>query len=342
METRSVLDEQRFFTILAPIHNEDQNIHRFLTGIRNCVDGSSELILVYDSDDDTTLPVIAGMKASDTPAGLRLVKNNIGPGVVNAIRTGFRSAKGDAIVVFMADCSDPFELIEVAAERIFSGADIVAGSRYMRGGNQQGGGVVKSMLSRVAGLALYWLAGLPIHDATTNFRAYSRRVAEQFMIESTGGFEFALELTVKAYYRHGWRVEEFPSQWQDRAAGQSNFRLWRWLPGYLRWAWEAYRRSVFPKSRSNPHGMPHWWVVASLAIVVGIVSSIGCHRLLPWVGMAIGSIVGMILSLALLPPLLRVAGRFFRNTNPPPGIGTPRISTSRKDLETVPSTDLGT
>jgi hypothetical protein len=62
---------------------------------------------------------------------------------------------------------------------------------------------------------------------------------DRVTIESTGGFELGIELTVKAYLL-GMRVAEVPTTWRDRTAGQSNFKLWTWLPRYLYW----YRRGV--------------------------------------------------------------------------------------------------
>ena len=93
-------------------------------------------------------------------------------------------------------------------------------------------------------MSLHYLAGLPIHDATNNFRAYSRRVVEEIPIEGQAGFALALELTLKAHW-HGWRVAEVPTTWHDRSAGQSRFRLFAWLPHYLRWYLRALRRAWF-------------------------------------------------------------------------------------------------
>jgi len=45
---------------------------------------------------------------------------------------------------------------------------------------------------------------------------------------------------VKAYVAGG-RIAEVPSTWTDRVAGRSRFRLWRWLPKYLRWYLYAFR-----------------------------------------------------------------------------------------------------
>src|SRR5258708_12023829 len=79
-----------------------------------------------------------------------------------------------------------------------SGADVVAGSRYMKGGHQVGGPLLKRTMSRVAGLSLHWLGGLPIHDATSNYRLYSKRLLQKVTIESTGGFELCPHLPAKA------------------------------------------------------------------------------------------------------------------------------------------------
>jgi hypothetical protein len=83
-------------------------------------------------------------------------------------------------------------------------------------------------------VSLYWLAGLPTHDATNAFRAYRRGVLREFPIESRGGFAYSLEITAKAYAA-GHRIAEVPSIWRDRSAGNSRFRLRAWLPHYLRW-----------------------------------------------------------------------------------------------------------
>jgi dolichol-phosphate mannosyltransferase len=111
---------------------------------------------------------------------------------------------------------------------------VVAASRYMRGGHQIGGPLLKRTMSRMAGLTLHWLAGVPTHDPTSNFKLYSRRFLESTTIESTAGFELALELTVKAT-RAGRRVVEVPTTWRDRTSGASNFKLRNWLPHYLHW-----------------------------------------------------------------------------------------------------------
>jgi dolichol-phosphate mannosyltransferase len=191
---------------------------------------------------------------------LRLQRNDLGRGVLNAIRKGFEVAKAPYVLVMMADGSDEPQAIDEMLRRARAGADVVAGSRYVRGGGQEGGPLLKRTLSRTAGLSLHWMRRLPIHDATSNFRMYSRRLLDAVTIESSAGFELALELTVKAQ-RLGMKVDEVPTVWHDRTAGTSRFRMWQWMPHYLRWYWVAFGigrvQPVEPAGHgSAPRGRP--------------------------------------------------------------------------------------
>ncbi len=227
-------------SVVVPVYNEAANIVPFLRDLEEVVREPHETLVVYDFPEDNTLPAVAAMQPP--AASVRLVQNTLGRGVLNALLAGFRASRGDVVVVMMADRSDEPKDVAEMARLVREGADVVAGSRYMRGGGQEGGPFVKRTLSRLAGLSLYYLAGLPIHDATNNFRAYSRRVVEQIKPEGTASFALALELTLKAHWR-GWKLAEVPTTWHDRTAGQSRFRLFAWLPHYLRWYLKALRHA---------------------------------------------------------------------------------------------------
>ncbi|MFV8315924.1 glycosyltransferase [Mycobacterium sp. 23] len=237
------LADPHLISVVIPVFNEGENIHACLRGLNAALrDSPHELIICYDFDEDSTLPAIDAMP--DRPATLRLVKNSLGKGVANALIAGFAAANGDVVVTSMADLSDPPAVIPLMAAKIRDeGADVVSGSRYMPGGSQEGGPRLKTLLSRTAGLSLHYLGGLPTHDATTNFRGYSRRFLQDVAVQSERGFEVGLELTTKAHLL-GFRVDEVPSSWEDRTAGESKFDLRGWLPAYLRWYGLAMRRPV--------------------------------------------------------------------------------------------------
>ncbi len=204
--------------------------------------------LVYDKDDDSTLPV-AREVAARLAMSVDFIKNRYGKGALNAIKTGLHTVTGEYVVVTMADLSDPPSVINTMyAHAEATSADVICGSRYMQGGSQAGGPRIKSLMSRTAGLTLHWFAGLPTHDATNSFKLYRRRVIDAITIESQGGFELGLEIVVKAYAA-GFLVTEVPTSWTDRSAGQSRFKLIEWLPSYLKWYFQAYGHALRRSAR---------------------------------------------------------------------------------------------
>jgi len=219
--------------LIVPVFNEGPNIARSIEEIDAKVPLRKRILIVYDFDEDDTLPAVRAMQPSFPE--VQLLKNSYGRGVLNAIRVGIVAATAEVVVITMADLSDDPAIVPRMVEMIRrEGFDIVCASRYVRGGRQIGGPRLKKFLSRMAGYSLHYLIGLPTHDATNAFRAYRRSVLLDFPIESTGGFEYSLELTVKAFAA-GRRIGEIPTTWRDRSAGQSRFQLRKWLPCYLRW-----------------------------------------------------------------------------------------------------------
>jgi dolichol-phosphate mannosyltransferase len=224
-------------SVVCPVYNEGANIGPLIARLQQEIALPMELLVVYDKDEDDTLPALAKL----TPAfPVRTIKNHFGRGALNAIKSGFAEAQCEATLVIMADLSDDLRIVPRMFELIHQGYDVVCGSRYMKGGRQIGGPLLKSLMSRTAGLTLHWFAGLPTRDVTNSFKMYRTSFLKSLTFESTGGFEIGMEAVVKAYVSGG-RIAELPSTWTDRVAGESRFRLWKWLPNYLRWYGYAFR-----------------------------------------------------------------------------------------------------
>ncbi len=235
-------------SIVIPVYNEGEAVEPVLRALDAAVGTRREILVVWDFDADTTRPVVERLASSIV--GLRGVRNDLGRGVLNAMKAGVAASRGDYVVVSMADGSDEPALIDRMVALGRDGADVVAASRYMRGGRQVGGPLLKRLVSRTAGLTLHWLAGVATHDATNNFKLYSRRFLDATTIESRGGFELAIELTVKATLG-GRRIAELPTTWRDRTAGASRFRFRTWLPRYLRWYLAALRARLSRLARGS-------------------------------------------------------------------------------------------
>ena len=139
------------------------------------------------------------------------------------MKAGIAASQGKYVLISMADGSDEPGIVDLMVAMAKGGADVVSASRYMRGGHQIGGPLLKRLMSRTAGLTLHWFGGVATHDPTNNFKLYSRRLLDDTPIESEAGFELALELTVKATIA-GRRVAEVPTTWRDRTAGREQLQ----------------------------------------------------------------------------------------------------------------------
>jgi len=232
-------------SIVMPVYNESKIIEQTIRSVESAIKIPHELLLIYDMDEDTTVPPVE--KLQKKFPNIKLVKNIYGKGALNAIKTGFVKAKGDAVCVMMADLTDDPKDIDMMLKKFKAGNDVVSASRYMKGGHQIGGPKFKQLLSRFAGISLYFLTSLPTHDATNSFRLYSKNFLKKTKIESTGGFELGIELTVKAHFG-GYKVTEIPTTW-TYLSKESRFYLTKWFPKYLKWyLWAIGKRlNGYPK-----------------------------------------------------------------------------------------------
>jgi len=231
---------ERPLGIIIPVYNEGANIKATVNAIEQIVKTSHRIYIVYDFDGDNTLPVAKEMRQKGLP--VELLKNPV-RGVANAIKTGLRNAPHNYLLVTMADLSDDYSVVDRMCQLITEGYDMVCGSRYMKGGKQIGGPFFKKLLSRTAGLTLKYFAGLPVHDITNSFKLYRKSMVDNIDIQSESGFEIGMEIVVKAHFA-GYKITELPCTWTDRQAGCSRFRIFKWMPKYLRWYFYAVKKTL--------------------------------------------------------------------------------------------------
>jgi dolichol-phosphate mannosyltransferase len=219
-------------SVVVPVYQEAEAVLRPLQRILDEIPADAEVLVVYDTPDDATVPYLDKLSADD--ARVRPLLNTYGRGPAHAIRFGIDRAAGAVAVVTMADgCDDPRQIHELA-RLVDRGVVVAAASRYMPGGQQVGGPRLKRLLSQLAGRSLHLLARVGTCDATNSFKAYDTAFVRAVGIDSRIGFEIGLELTAKAT-RLRLPVAEIPTIWIDRQLGTSHFDLGRFLPGYLRW-----------------------------------------------------------------------------------------------------------
>jgi len=235
--------------ILSPVRNEKENILNTLKEIETQIKTPHEILILYGDDGDNTIPVLKNFLKKKPKSNLKLLKNHYKGGVAKVLLTGFEAANADYTAVIMADLSDDLLLVDKMVSLMDQGYDLISGSRYMKGGKQIGGPFFKKTLSRLAGITLNFLAGIPTHDATNSFRLYRTQRLKGIMIESIKGFEINLEILAK-FFLNGYRITELPTTWKDRKKGKSSFKFLHWLPGYLKWYF-VILKSHYIKAQKN-------------------------------------------------------------------------------------------
>ncbi len=230
---------------VMPVYNEGANILKTYENLKSALpeDFSWKCFAIYDFDNDTSISYLRTLQKQDS----RVIplKQNLGGGIVNAFKYGFSQVHDGPVVVIMGDNSDDLRVLPAMYEKYAAGAAVVASSRYSRGGKYYGGRFVKKKLSQLAGFILY-ISGLGTRDPTNNFKLYCGKFLRNTTIESIGGFEVALELTVKAAIQN-FKIDEVPGSWKDRVEGVSNFKIIKWMPCYLKWFFY-----YFGKRYNNP------------------------------------------------------------------------------------------
>lgn len=229
--------------VIIPVYNEGENIEGALRALKKDVRTSIRIFVIYDFDEDNTLPVVRQME--NLGFEIKLMKNRA-RGAHEAIMTGFAASDAPAVVVYPADESYNAKIIDSMYAKFKEGNELVVASRFMKGGEMKGGPIIKSFVVRVASWALRSLVGIPTRDATYGMRLFSKKLLDAVEIESTAGWTYSIELLVKCH-RLRWKVGEVPAGWYRRERGTSRFNFKKWLPLYARWFFYALATTYLRK-----------------------------------------------------------------------------------------------
>jgi dolichol-phosphate mannosyltransferase len=183
------------------------------------------VLVVDDGSPDGTAELADQVGARDPRVSVlrRTTKEGIGP----AYRAGFRHAldAGAELVLEMdADFShDPRDVPRlIAATR---NADLVLGSRYVKGGGVARWGMVRRGISRGGCWYARRVLGVAVRDLTGGFKCFRRVVLETLPLDqvTAAGYVFQIEVTYRALVT-GFRVAEVPIVFTDRVLGESKMK----------------------------------------------------------------------------------------------------------------------
>jgi dolichol-phosphate mannosyltransferase len=218
-------DPVRLLSIVIPARDEEARVgatveHLYVELRLHLIE--HEIVVVDDGSADGTWTALE--QAMHRVPTLRPVQNTGEHGFGRAVSFGLDQARGDAMVVMMADESDDCRDVVRYWEVLNEGWDAVFGSRFVRGGGVVDYPQHKLILNRLANLFLRIIFNVPLNDFTNAFKAYRRRTIEGCQPFLSPHFNLTIEIPLKTIVRgYSWTV--IPITWRNRRSGVSKLKI---------------------------------------------------------------------------------------------------------------------
>ena len=210
--------------IIIPTYNEIENIENIIRKVFSLEESFSILIIDDRSPDGTAKKVKELQKEFSNTLFIEERKGKLGLGTAYIL--GFKWAlKKDYQYIFEMDADfshDPYDLLKLQETLQNNDADVVVGSRYVRGIQVVNWPLSRILLSYFASLYVRLITRMPLKDTTAGFVGYKKEVIKAMKEESIRftGYAFQIEMKFKAWVK-GFRLTEIPIVFTDRARGTS-------------------------------------------------------------------------------------------------------------------------
>ncbi len=212
------------FLVVIPTYNEMENLAAIISAVLG--QGERFGVLVVDDNSPDGTGRLADQLAAAEPRLMvrhRQKKAGLGPAYVDGFTHGLGNTRARFLISMDADFSHDPAYLPRMADLAESGADVVVGSRYCRGGGVKDWSLGRRLVSRLGGLYARMLLGPGLtSDPTGGFTLYGRQVLESISLAGVqaNGYGFQIEMKHRAS-RAGFRVAELPIVFPDRRQGTS-------------------------------------------------------------------------------------------------------------------------
>ncbi|MHC1635290.1 MAG: polyprenol monophosphomannose synthase [Candidatus Methanospirareceae archaeon] len=212
--------------VVIPTYNERENIKVLIPRINEVFEENGlrgEIIVVDDNSPDGTAEAVEELRK--VYKNVNLVRRGGKRGLGLAYITGFKyaiSRNVDIIFEMDGDCShDPTDICRLFRE-IEKGYDVVVGSRYIDGGGILEWSFYRRLISKGGNFFARIIAGIPIHDCTSGFRAIRASILKKIDFDNldTDGYAFQISL-LHALLKRGAKIKEVPIIFRERRCGES-------------------------------------------------------------------------------------------------------------------------
>jgi dolichol-phosphate mannosyltransferase len=213
--------------IIVPTYNERENVGPITDAILGAVP-DAHVLIVDDGSPDGTGEIADEMAAKNPAIAVlhRTEKQGLGKAYVAAFKH-LLTLDADFIVQMDADFSHPVRFLPSLLEPLRSGrADLVLGSRYVKGGQIPRWNIIRRIVSRGGSLFASVVLLMPYRDLTGGFKAWRCTGLLQMDLDKlhAGGYAFQIETTFRARLA-GARVVEVPITFEERRLGTSKMSM---------------------------------------------------------------------------------------------------------------------
>jgi dolichol-phosphate mannosyltransferase len=210
---------------MTPVYNERDNLPTFIENLETVLNEAEynfEVIIVEDNSPDGSGEIADEM--AEKYDNIKVIHRKEKLGLGTAYKDGFKEASGDIIVTIDCDLShDPSDLPKLLEKS--SEADIIIGSRIIKGGEIKGRAVWRDILSYSANWFIRVTTGKKIHDWTSGYRVYKRNVLETvFPLVECMKWDFQFDVLYVSLI-NDFKVDEVPISFKDRGKGKSKFDI---------------------------------------------------------------------------------------------------------------------
>lgn len=155
------------------------------------------------------------------------------PAFGGALRTGIEEAQYDKFLILDSDGSHNPEAIPAIYNAFCSGADMVIGSRYIKGGKTRDA-FASICMSKLLNFCFRIVIGVKAKDISTNFRMYHTEQLKELSLDSRN-YDILEEIILKLKLRNpGFTIKEVPIDFQKRIYGETKRQLWPFIKSYIK------------------------------------------------------------------------------------------------------------
>ncbi len=212
--------------VVIPTYDERENVEAMSAAVLAQSAGRRELELLFvdDNSPDGTGELVDSLSRKDPR--IHCLHRTKKEGLGRAYVAGFKEAMklgADAVVQMDCDFShDPKDLPRMIAAVEAGKATLAIGSRYVKGGSTPGWPFKRRLISRLGGVYIRLVTGMPVKDPTGGFKCWTKEALELLDLDTveSAGYSFQLEMNHRAWKR-GVSIREIPISFTDRVAGYS-------------------------------------------------------------------------------------------------------------------------